>query len=290
MNGSTPRMDYFGALLRSAGRAGGGAPVQVHAPALPALPALPGADLVEIDVAHETHRPDEAGTAAARRPQPNAVPLHMAGAGLPTADGQRPGAPRPSATPEQHDPRAAAPEAIDLSPPPVHSAVQAALAWVASDPRGRGDLGAVQVARAEGTVARDQGPLNDMEDVAQRAGAVALPQGVEVDVDVHDDDGDDDLPANAAVDRRSTATPAAALAPAPAVGRYERRARAQSAQAQAPAPREEVIEITIGAIHLHVDAPPQAGITPASTPPPAAPSLRSPTPRSALSRRALYRL
>lgn len=52
-------------------------------------------------------------------------------------------------------------------------------------------------------------------------------------------------------------------------------------------PREEVIEVSIGAIHVRVDAPPAVAVTP--TPPAPQPAV-TPAPRSGLSRRALWRI
>lgn len=55
-----------------------------------------------------------------------------------------------------------------------------------------------------------------------------------------------------------------------------------------PASHDETVEITIGAIHLRVDAPPSQTVVQAPAPPPRPPVDRPP--RSALSRRALRRI
>ena len=262
--------DYFGALLRSSGRPVDGlAPVpEPTSPPLPTSPASPGADLVEINAAHEAQRPGP-GTPAAQKQQPAAPPRKAAAsAAAPVDEHRRPDALVQEVLAGSHRARPAAPEAIGLPPPPLHAAVQAALAWVASDPRGRGDADAMQGVLAESTRVQAEAPLNDTEEVARETDAVTPLRGDA------DDDGDEPPP-DPVIGRRPATMPAA-----------DRRIHA----APAPPPREETIEITIGAIHLHVDAPPQAGIAPAPAPPPAGPSLRSPTPRSALSRRALYRL
>lgn len=268
--------DYFGALLRSAGRPVDGA-ASVHAPvsqATPATPASPGADLVEIDATHEAQRPGP-GAPAAQKPQP-AAPSRKATASAAAIDERRrPDNAMPEVPAGQHGARPAAPEVIDLSAPPLHSAVQAALAWVASDPQGRGNADAMPEVLAESTRVRAEAPMDDTEKAAHETDAVTLLQG-NADDTADDGEGPPPGPSHSPATGHRPATPPAA----------DRRMRA--ARAPAPSAREEVIEITIGAIHLHVDAPPQAGIAPA--PPPAAPSLRSPTPRSALSRRALYRL
>jgi hypothetical protein len=251
--------DYFTALLRSAGRrVGGTAPLRA--------PAAPDADLVEIDAERELLTPGLHSPLA--QPQQPFMPPRK-----PTARNARQLAetPRPAAT------AAAAPnaergvqpaptEVTDLFAPPLHAAAQAALAWVASDPQGRIGTGAAQAAISESTAFAAPAGIEEIEEETPWIDAAAPMQS--------DIDDGDPAPSRATAHR-----PAAAP-------RAERRARTAPAAAQ----REEVVEITIGAIHLHVEAPAQASIAPASTAPPAAPSLRSPAPRSALSRRALYRL
>ena len=68
-------------------------------------------------------------------------------------------------------------------------------------------------------------------------------------------------------------------------------AHATPAVPDTPLARDEVVEISIGAIHVRVDAPAQTIASPAATPPAAARRGTTATPpRSALSRRALRRI
>jgi hypothetical protein len=264
---STP---YFGALLRAAGW-----PAGVAAP--PRASASPGADLTEIDAEREVRAPaSPASRSPVAQPQQPVSPSPSSRAPAhaePEADAPRPRAAAAEALPEQRDAQPAAPEAHAVAPPPLHAAVQAALSWVASDPQGRADVSAAQMLVAESTVVQTQADISEIEEEKQET------QGIEPDMPMQGDIDDEGMPfpsSRALVQRR---------APAP---RAERHMRASPSAA----PREETIEITIGAIHLHVEAPQATGVVPAAAPapPPAAPSLRSPAPRSALSRRALYRL
>jgi hypothetical protein len=268
----TTTTNYFGALLRSAGHpvAGAASVAAVQAP------ARAGADLVEIDVEREAQATD-AGTAAARL-QPASAPVRQAeGGAVPSTHAPwQPELRAPSPLPATRDTAASTPDVVDLSPPLLHTAVQAALAWVASDPRAHAEAGTASAVDGEDTVVRLPVLAPGIEEVSQEVEAFASTEGAIDGADADDADADDDrgtAPQGPSNNRRSAANPSA-----------ERRTRA------APAAREEPIEVTIGAIHLHVDAPPPAAIAPAPSPPAAAPSLRTPTPRSALSRRALYRL
>jgi hypothetical protein len=260
--------DYFSALLRSAGRpVDGAAPLQA--------PASTGADLVEIDAEREVQAPESRNPLA--QPRQPSMPAHKTA--TPTerqaAEERRPVLPA-AAQPARRDTQTALPEmpevpdVPDLVPPPLHAAVQAALAWVASDPRGRGNADPAQVVVTESMAVETQAGINESDPETQQADALTRMQS---NID------DRALPSSPALVHRA--------APAPST---ERRTRSAPAPIPTPAPRQEAIEITIGAIHLHIDAPVQAGIAPAPGPPPAAPSLRSPAPRSTLSRRALYRL
>lgn len=258
---------YFGALLRAAGwPAGGTAPLHAN--------ASPGADLTEIDGEREVQAPASRSLVAQPlqpvSPSPSSrAPAHAE----PEAEAPRPRAAVAEALPEQRDVQPAAPEAHAVAPPPLHAAVQAALSWVASDPQGRVDVSTAQMLVTESTVVRTQADISEIEEETQEA------QGIEPDMPMQGDIDDEGMP--------SPSSPALVHRRAPAP-RAERHMRASPAAA----PREEAIEITIGAIHLHVEAPQATGVVPAAAPapPPAAPSLRSPAPRSALSRRALYRL
>lgn len=272
--------DYFGALLRSAGH-----PL-ARAAAVPS-PSPGGADLVEIDAEREMQAP--AGAMAAAQPQ---QPRQRPGAPGRRSDPGAMHTPPPtrqqdtrlsSPPPAAHDMPTGAPDVVDLSPPPAHTALQAALAWVASDLQGRPEAGLPANGERDDAVVRLSASATGIEEVTQEietpAAAYAAIDGTDRtdDIDKIDDSSDRDalLAPGTAAGRR--------LAPMPAA---PRRARA------ATAPREERVDVTIGAIHLHVDAPPPTAIAPAPAPasPAAAPSLRSPTPRSTLSRRALYRL
>lgn len=179
-----------------------------------------------------------------------------------------------------------APDVVDLSPPPAHTALQAALAWVASDLQGRPEAGLPANGERDDAVVRLSASATGIEEATQEietpAAAYAAIDGTDR---IDGTDGTDEIGDSSDRDALLAPGPAAGrrLAPMPAA---PRRARA------ATAPREERVDVTIGAIHLHVDAPPPTAIAPAPAPasPAAAPSLRSPTPRSTLSRRALYRL
>ncbi|MDM0004339.1 hypothetical protein QTI51_01815 [Variovorax sp. J22G73] len=265
---STP---YFGALLRAAGwQAGVAAPPRAN--------ASHGADLTEIDAEREVRAPaSPASRSPVAQPQQPVSPSPSSRAiahAEPEAEAPRTrAAAAAKALPKQRDAQPAAPEAHAVAPPPLHAAVQAAVSWVASDPQGRADVSAAQMLIAESTVVQTQADISEIEEETQEA------QGIDPDMPMQSDIDDEGMPypsSPALVHRR---------APAP---RAERHMRASPAAA----PREEAIEITIGAIHLHVEAPQATGVVPAAAPapPPAAPSLRSPAPRSALSRRALYRL
>lgn len=267
---STP---YFGALLRAAGWPAGGA-------APPRAGASPAADLTEIDSERDVQSTEpRSPVAQPQQPLPPSALRNATARSESDTEAPQPGTAAAEPPPDQRDAQPAAPEARALAPLPLHAAVQAALSWVASDPQGRADASVARMLVAESTVVQTQADISEIEEKAQEA------QGTEPDMPMQPMQGDIDdegmpSPSSRALVHRH--------APAP---RAERHMRA----APAPAPREEVIEITIGAIHLHVEAPPQAAIAApapaaAPAPPPAAPSLRSPAPRSALSRRALYRL
>ncbi|CAA2102623.1 hypothetical protein [Variovorax paradoxus] len=269
-------IDYFGALLRSAGR-------PVARPAVLPAPTSGGADLVEIDVEQEVRQQfaQEAGqtggisTVAQPRqdtgaPDRKAGPVAMHTSSPPS---RQPDAHLPVPAPPAHGEPAAAPDVLDLSPPPAHTALQAAMAWVAADPHGRTEPGLPADSERGDAVVRLA--VSGIEEVTQDI-EVLPPSRIGI-----EDTGIgaiDDAPGHDAVQFPMAGR---RLAPMPVAAR---RARA------ATAPREERVDVTIGAIHLRVDAPPPAAVAPAPATPAAAPSLRSPTPRSTLSRRALYRL
>lgn len=259
---------YFGALLSAAGWPAGAA-------APPRASASHGADLTEVDAEREVQAPAPRGPVAQPQQPVSPSPSSKATArDEPEAEAPRPRATAAEALPEQRDAQPAASEADAVAPPPLHAAVQAALSWVASDPQGRADISAAQMLVAESAVVQTQADISEIEQETQEA------QGIDPEMPMQGDIDDEGMPSP------SSRTLVPRRAPAP---RAERHMRASPVAA----PREEAIEITIGAIHLHVEAPPQAtGVVPAPAPapPPAAPSLRSPAPRSALSRRALYRL
>ncbi|SFO68894.1 hypothetical protein SAMN05216567_102104 [Variovorax sp. OK605] len=265
---TTTTTNYFGALLRSAGHpVAGAASVAAVQPSVQA-----GADLMEIDAEREAQATD-AGTAVVRL-QPASAPVRQAeGGAVPSTHAPwQPKVRAPSPLPATRDAAAPTPDVVDLSPPSLHTTVQAALAWVASDPQAHAGAGTASAVDGEGTVVRQPVLAPGIEEVSQDVEAFASTEGA-IDGAGDDDDDRGTVPQGPSNNRRTAPVPSA-----------ERRTRA------APAAREEPIEVTIGAIHLHVDAPPPAAIAPAPSPPAAAPSLRTPAPRSALSRRALYRL
>jgi hypothetical protein len=251
-------LDYFGALLRSAGHA---------MTATPAVMQAAGDDLVEFDVEREAPRP-EARREATPAPAPSrtsALPPVVAPVALQRADGELPPLPfRDTQSPATHDvPSSPQTPLVDASPP-LHAVVHAALTWVAADPRMRAMPGtSAQEDPPPPAAFEPSTPAQPAEDASEEIEHLAPAHA----------DAPDTLPAQ----RPRNATRATS----------ERRARSSTPAAP---PREEVIEISIGAIHLRVDAPAPQTIVAAPAPAPAAAPVRAPTPRSPLSRRALYRL
>jgi hypothetical protein len=286
--------DYFGALMNLSGLGG-----SARAPVAPGNAPDAGGDIVESEVVREAAAtmpaaeqsgpapvvPPIASRAAPERAAPEsaaepvAVPAPVA-ADFPAA--QPAAAPRIIATVPA--PTAAAP----IAAAPHHAIVRAALEWVASDPHA----------------------IADRRDIAQEEDIVALPAPADATTGLS-------RPGSAASARERSASPgieeaeivevdtapptqAAHRLPVAAV---ETATRSASAPANAaPSARivgepaasgrvapaaDETVEISIGAIHVRVDAPVlQAAAAPAA---PARMSSERSTASSALSRRALRR-
>jgi hypothetical protein len=247
-------LDYFGALLRSAGHAMTATPAETQAA---------GDDLVEFDVEREAPRPEARREATPAPSRASAVPPVVAPLALRRAGGELPPLPfRDTQSPATHDVPASPQTPLVDASPPLHPVVHAALTWVAADPRMRAMAGPSPQDNPPPPAAFEPStPAQPAEDASEEIEHLAPPHA----------DAPDALPAQ----RPRNATRATS----------EHRAGSST---PATLPREEVIEISIGAIHLRVDAP--APRTTVAAPAPAAAPVRAPTPRSPLSRRALYRL
>jgi len=298
--------DYFGALMRSSGLAVGGGAAAVIA----AQPAS-AAELVEIDIERSVPamQPSPALTAQHQlQPlSPLAASVEPRSEREPEASAARLAAPRVNATAAvdtPHDQAGQIAEALSLPQPLVppatpadpatpvtqpqplgHARVRAAMQWVAADPQLLATPEPQNVAYHEpptvlgetnipiATTSMASTPLVDTEPQTLPARAwPSVASSIETVETVE------------AAPRRTTpstiptlpATPTPALAPL----------------ASTPLPRDELVEISIGAIHLRVDAPATQTVARALPPQASAPRSTTPTtpPRSALARRALRRI
>lgn len=270
---------YFGALMRASG--------------MPIAGRMPAVAPVESPVVETNVEVGQAPMPAHTVSTPQAVtPLHVHTAvappapALPRADDSHEAAAGFAAI-EHADSRAAksaadpvpASRTIETTKPPLGQAlVRAAMQWVATDtPQGR-SVAQVEPPGEPPLAARG----NETSVVASmpvgrdhRAASRAQPQ--------------DDAPASAPVPdlsaREPVAPPAVAIHPT-------HTATALPQMPLVPGDRDEVIEVSIGAIHVRVDAPVAQTVARYAATPPAA-VRRTPTsvsPRSGLSRRALRRI
>ena len=272
--------DYFGALMRSSGMAiGGGAPTV-------AQPRIIEPSLSQIDIERESPAMAPRTEQTASSPQQQAVaPIPVVGpAGQPTPPGgvtvahdvtavqtgwaEAPQV-HPDATADAADTEAKAVIPFEKSKPALgQTLVYAAMQWVAADPQS--DRNVAPVVPPSGC----SSPA-----VTESSSEIGTTQTIRV--------ADDGL--------KAQATPARSMTPEPFEAQVlpVRFALATPAVPVTPFARDEVVEISIGAIHVRVDAPAtQAVAWPLTTPDAAATRATSTAmpPRSALSRRALRRI
>lgn len=272
---------YFGALMRSSGMAvGGGAP---------ALAAPDG----EIGAERSSSIPTPASAPAASAPHrvsapiPRGDPVPPLASTLPatanSATAAVSEAPGRLAIPVQTLPAAAADAGADPpsarpttpgSPKPAlgQTLVRAAMQWVAADPQqGPGVAQVVTPPARSAPAVTEDTPASTAPRTPREAGAAsAAPAPITTPADL--------------------ATPAepASREPVPQVARPTRSAWPVP---DAPSAGDAVAEISIGAIHVRVDAPAaQTVARPAPVPPAGQPRTAAFAPRSALSRRALRRI
>jgi hypothetical protein len=283
--------DYFGALLRMSGIAvGAGAPAVAH-PVAPSAPVVIQAEhsasaeqpqaVQQTRVKQPSRQPPGDTTGAAPIVPQNAesepMPVHPEAGrqDTPSSRGDRDGtaqaqartAIEPDAARAPSPARAGERAAAATDPPLGQALVRAAMRWVAAGPQ-------QATHPPERAIPRDQAPSI----AAKTDGAVVgrTPHDTAVELETE----------------RPRAFPvrelevAQASAPRPAI------AAMAMASTAPPDVREEVVDISIGAIHVRVDAPsPQ---TVARTPPPSPAAASRPTApapaRSGLSRRAMRRI
>lgn len=168
---------------------------------------------------------------------------------------------------------------LEASPVRGDELIRAAMRWVAADTH----VSAVAQPGALSLPTIDVGEISS--DAPRNEPAIAL-------VTPRDDEDDAEAPPTNAI----VATPTGPMVATPERAVPTRRSMHVPDQARvpsittAPAPREDVVEVSIGAIHVRVDAPAaQTVVSPAATPfgPPVG---HTPPARSALSRRALRRI
>jgi len=278
---------YFGALMQSSGMAiGGRAPAMAHV----------DSSVVEIDVerspASVPPRTVQASTpqqAVAPIPVANSVE-HLAPPALLAAGpdahevqagfaGREQAHPRAATDAAADSPAAPAARAVEMSKPALGQAlVRAAMQWVAVEPQQGRSVAQVVPPRGQSLPAPGEVPSVITTTQALRE------RGVEVQAQ----------PRSATL-ASPTASDLAAREPVAAPALPIQSARPTPAAPPVPVTplaRDEVVEISIGAIHVRVDAPAaQTVARPAATPPVAAPRVAPATPqRSALSRRALRRI
>jgi hypothetical protein len=248
-------IDYFGALIRSSSLApGGGSPVDVT---LPTSITRPLESEIERSVPAMQAQPESALSPELRE-QPLTDELQ---------------APTTSSSVESSAP---------ASQPLGQTVVRAALQWVAADPSQATPLPLDQTSRepsmvmdvasepvtpASMLVADADANTGTNTDTNTNTVAVLHSQADSL---IHAEVAKEDPP-------RRVSQPAT-LVPAPIT--------------PAPMPRDEPIEISIGAIHLRVEAPTAQTVARSPAPPASAPRAPAPTtpPRSALARRALRRI
>lgn len=290
--------DYFGALMRSSGLAVGGA-----APVL-AAPPDSAAALIEIDIERSVPAMQPLPALAAQHQTRPLSPAMVSAEPQPGREPEAPAAPpttprvdataavdrsydqagRKEALPTSAQPPVPAASPTDHSTPAAqplgHDVVRAVMHWVAADPQQaisvpRDETGREPLAVLDTTdkpIVRESRPaLTPLADVAPHAVLPVQTQTPKSNV-THSATEE----AMAKVPRRASQTATAMPTPG----------------APTPLPRDELVEISIGAIHLRVDAPPVQTLTRSPVPKAAAPRSSAPTttPRSALARRALRRI
>ena len=295
--------DYFGALMRSSGISVGG-----RAPET-AQPRTVQPSVIEIDIEHGTPAPPPQALRTASTPHRAAAPIPMAPvdqSASPTpmasvaAVKEGPAVqarltPTPQAQPGSADDTGAAKShtVVETPKPALGDAlVHAAMRWVAADPQ--------QVGSAP-PPARPQGPSSP---ATTRESSVIdtarVPRTMSIEPEVHPSIA---IPARPITSSNHTvptnaAAPVEVVAAAPIethalASDSARPPLATPAVPVTPSARDELVEISIGAIHVRVDAPAaQTLARPPATPPAAAPrtAAASTSQRSALSRRALRRI
>ncbi|HUG24244.1 hypothetical protein [Piscinibacter sp.] len=279
--------DYFGALMRSSGLAVGGAapivaprveagmPVEVHVeqPAVRAEPAMSPAPRA----AHSAESPEPAVRAL---PAQVARDVHDEPAQRPDRPREPEAAPTSAQTSAPMEAAAVAHPSIDAAAQPAsqapvtaHTLVRTAMQWVAAGPQ---EVRAKPPAVIDPPIAttppepapRSPDEIRDQRPPA-RAESLELPPSHE-----HPPSPPRLAP---------PPIPARPLIPQPATLRAERPSPAS--------PRDDTVEVSIGAIHVRVDAPATQTVARTPPPPPAPRAASAPRPeRSALSRRALRRI
>ena len=279
MNGA-----YFDALMRSSGL-GVAAPAPMAS--LAPVEAPPGVQLEGLEMASEvmavpvpTSTPaPQAHVAQAEAVEPLPAFHDAAGAARPSSDAPHASADVPTSAGDDSPSRTAthvipAPPSISIG----QTLARAALQWVAADPLNARDPHAVRAME-------EHAPALPARQLAPRDAADAtapVPQRIATDAQASQ--------ATAPSIERTVLLPpppAQLLAPPP------QRAPAATWREPPAAPaREEMLEVSIGAIHLRVDAPAVQAIAKAPAAPPGTSASRpaSFAPRSALSRRALRRI
>lgn len=278
--------DYFGALLRSAGRAVAGAPVG------PAPASTAADELREINVESEARSSTDSPAAAGPLTLPSSVQgtppagRTLAAAVVPAAvpavatAGTAPASAAPAGAFAVPSPPG--PDAVDLPPPALHGTVLAALSWVASDPQAQAQAQTLSPSKSQGRAAPGS--------VSWREPLPSATENSEPPAHMTQEKSRDDPWAGTLA--RPAIDAGVVPAPAPVQSSVERMQLPLPLTATPPDEswHEELVEITIGAIHLRVDAPSPATV--AQSPPPSAPAPMpaAPPARSPLSRRALYRI
>jgi hypothetical protein len=264
--------DYFGALMRSSGLAvGGAAPI--------VAPRVESAMPIAVDVEQPTARAQPAVSPAPTAVHdtnpastPHAPPVHDERSAAPraTVESQTPvqaGAPLEAGSITSPAIEPAAPPA-QQAPMPANALVRTAMQWVAAGPQ---ELRAKppEVVKPSNTPAHEE-PASHRPDAIREQRPPAR----------------DESPGLHPRGEYQTAVPSQALPPLPARPLIPQPATLRAAPA--PAPRDDTVEVSIGAIHVRVDAP--ATQTLARTPPAPRAASAPRTDRGALSRRALRRI
>jgi hypothetical protein len=267
--------DYFGALMNLSGVAARPAPMTGQV-------AAPAPDVVELDVVREV-APAHAAPAAEPRGSvaPRAIPAMpppIETKGQPQSQPARPAATMPTIVLSPAPTSAVAPaeetRVSSVTPEPIsRRLIRAATKWVAADPQ------------VLATLAATEQPARRSDPVPAALQDRVVPPGRE-------------RSASSRHEPNATTTTDAAPAPARIIeppSRVIEAARDVFAEPRAAARsiptmvQEETVEVSIGAIHVHVDAPPQA-VKPAPEMVPVRAPVAAARAGSALARRALRRI